>query len=76
MVKIEYIRAKHKLFLTHTEAPPSLEEKGWGFTIIQKVLENIDKKELTLIPICPFVAEYIKKHPEWKKLVLIGINIA
>lgn len=76
IVRIEYIRALNKIYLTHTEVPQSLEGKGLGSLIVKKALEDIDKRELTLIPMCPFVAGYIKKHPEWKKLVLRGINIA
>lgn len=76
VVKIEYIRAKNKIYLTHTEVPVGMEGKGYGSQIIKMALEDIEKKDLTLIPMCPFVAGYIKKHPEWKKLVLRGINIA
>ena len=25
--------------------------------------------------VCPFVAAYIKKHPEWRRIVMKGINI-
>ncbi len=75
LVRIEYIRAQDKIYLTHTEVPKSLEGKGYGSQIIKMALEDIDEKDLTLIPMCPFVAGYIKKHPEWKKLVLKGINI-
>ena len=73
--RIEYIKAKGKIFLTHTEVPKALEGKGIGSAIIKAALEDIEKKDLTLIPLCVFVAAYIKKHPEWKKLVLHGINI-
>lgn len=76
LVKIEYIRAKNKIYLTHTEVPVALEGQGLGSQIIKLALEDIDKRDLTLIPMCPFVAGYIKKNPEWKKLVLRGINIA
>lgn len=76
IVRIEYIRALNKIYLTHTEVPRSLEGRGLGSQIVKSVLEDIDEKELILIPMCPFVAGYIKKHPEWKKLVLRGINIA
>lgn len=75
LVRIEYIKAQDKIYLTHTEVPQSLEGKGFGSQIIKMALEDIEEKELTLIPMCPFVAGYIKKHPEWKKLVLRGINI-
>lgn len=75
VIRIEYIKAQDKIYLTHTEVPQSLEGKGYGSQIIKMALEDIEEKELTLIPMCPFVAGYIKKHPEWKKLVLRGINI-
>ena len=76
IARIEYILAKNKIFLTHTEVPVGLEGKGIGSQIIKKVLEEVKKQDLILVPLCPFVAGYIKKHPEWKELVFKGINIA
>lgn len=73
--KIEYIRAQDRIFLTHTEVPKELEGRGIGSMLIKAVLEEVERQELTLVPLCPFVAGYIKEHPEWKKLVLKGINI-
>lgn len=72
---IEYIKAKNKIYLTHTEVPNELEGKGIGSRLVLKVLEDIEKKGLILVPLCPFVALYLKKHPEWKRLVLPGIKI-
>ena len=75
---IEYIKvaAQNKIFLTHTEVPKALEGKGIGSSIVKAVLEEVKKNDWTLVPLCPFVAAYIKRHPEWKSLVLKGINIA
>jgi predicted GNAT family acetyltransferase len=75
IAKIEYIRTKDKIYLTHTEVPESLAGKGIGSALVKLALEDIERKELTLIPLCPFVATYIKNNPEWRKLVLKGINI-
>ena len=75
IAKIEYIRTTDKIYLTHTEVPISLEGLGIGSELVKMALEDIEKKDLTLIPLCPFVAGYIKNHPEWKRLVLKGINI-
>jgi predicted GNAT family acetyltransferase len=72
---IEYIKAKDKIFLTHTEVPKDLEGKGIGSKLVKAVLEDVERQELTLVPLCPFVAAYIKRHPEWRKLVLKGIKI-
>lgn len=76
IVRIEYIKAKDKIYLTHTEVPKEMEGKGLASAIVNLVLEDIKSKDLTLVPMCPFVAMYIKRHPEWRNLVLKGINIA
>jgi len=74
--RIEYIKAKDdKIYLTHTEVPRQLEGKGVGSALVKQILEDIKQKELTLVPLCPFVAMYITRHPEWKSLVLKGVNI-
>jgi len=74
--RIEYIKAQDKIYLTHTEVPKELEGNGIATNLVKSVLEDIKQKELTLVPMCPFVAMYIKRYPEWKSLVLKGINIA
>lgn len=73
--RIEYIKAQNNIYLTHTEVPKELEGKGIGSALVKQVLEDIEKKDLTLVPLCPFVALYIKRHPDWRKLVMKGINI-
>lgn len=73
---IEYIKAQDNIYLTHTEVPKKLEGQGIGSAIVLAALNDVKIKDLTLIPLCPFVALYIKRHPEWKTLVLKGINIA
>ncbi|GAA4271343.1 GNAT family N-acetyltransferase [Aquimarina gracilis] len=71
IVFIEYILAKgDSIYLTHTEVPVSLEGNGLGSAIIKKTLEYIRKKGYQLVPLCPFVAAYIKKHPEAGKGIL------
>jgi Predicted acetyltransferase len=76
IAKIEYIKAKEKIYLTHTEVPQAYEGKGIGSELIRQTLEHIKEQGWTLVPLCPFVAMYLKRHPEWKTLVLKGINIA
>lgn len=73
---LEYVKSNDRIFLTHTEVPKSLGGQGIGTALIKKVLEKIDKEhELPIVPLCPFVAAYIKKHPEWKSLVFKGVRI-
>jgi predicted GNAT family acetyltransferase len=63
------------MFLTHTEVPPSLEGKGVGSRIVKKALEYIDEHGYTLAPLCPFVAKYLRIHPEWQRLLAEGYKV-
>ncbi|NDV95091.1 N-acetyltransferase [Dysgonomonas sp. 521] len=73
--KVEYIKTNNgEIYLTHTEVPVALEGRGIGSQLAEKVLADIEKKELRLIPLCPFIAGYIKKHPDWRRIVMRGIN--
>ena len=74
--RVEYIKARDKIYLTHTEVPSSRAGRGIGSKLIGAVLEDIKDQGLTLIPLCPFVALYLQRNPEWKQLVLKGIKIA
>ena len=74
--KIEYIKSTNgEIYLTHTEVPTQLGSKGIGSQLVEKALKDIEKQGLRLVPLCPFVAGYIHKHPEWKRIVMKGIHI-
>lgn len=73
---IEYIRTIDQvIYLTHTEVPKELEGKGIGSTLVKGVLERIEAEGLQLAPLCPFVAAYVKRHPEWKRLLARGYSV-
>jgi len=66
---IVYKEYPGKIALIHTEVPPVLEGKGVATAIIGKALNYIEQNNLKLIPICPVVVAYVKRHPEWKRIV-------
>lgn len=72
--RIEYIKAQKKI-LTHTKVPKALGRKGVGSALVAQVLEDIDRQDLTLVPLCPFVALYLKCHSLRKRLVMKGSNM-
>ena len=64
------------IYLTHTEVPAAMEGKGVGSALIQKVLQYIREEGLKMAPLCPFVAVYLKRHPEeGNELLAPGFNI-
>lgn len=74
--KIEYIINKEgNIYLTHTEVPPALSGQGIATDMVEQALADIKEEGLYVVPLCPFVASYIKKNPEWKEIVAQGVNI-
>lgn len=74
--KVEYELSDDKrIFLTHTFVHDDLGGKGIASQLLKKVLEDIKKTELTIVPVCPFVAGYMGKHKEWQKLIFRNVNL-
>ncbi len=57
------------LNLFHTEVPKEFEGKGVGAQLVKQTLEQIKAKGKKIVPSCPFVATYIKRHPEYESLI-------
>lgn len=55
--------------LVHTEVPPALESRGIGSSLVRHALESARSRGLEVWPQCPFVAAYIRQHPEYLDLV-------
>ncbi|HEY0623244.1 GNAT family N-acetyltransferase [Sphingomonas sp.] len=54
---------------THTVVPPALEGRGIASRLILHALTDVRDRGLKVIAQCPFVAAYIRKHPEWAALL-------
>lgn len=63
------------IFLTHTAIPREFQGQGIGTALVLDALEDIDSRGLKLVPLCGFVASYIKKNPEWNRLLKEGIYV-
>jgi predicted GNAT family acetyltransferase len=67
---LEYALAGKVLQLIHTEVPPALRGQGLGSELAHSALEWAREQGLKVDVICPSVAEYLEKHPEYEDLVL------
>ncbi|HEX5919137.1 MAG TPA: GNAT family N-acetyltransferase [Nocardioides sp.] len=55
--------------LIHTEVLPAFNGQGHAATLARSALDDARARGLTVRPDCPYVASYIKKHPEYADLV-------
>lgn len=66
---IEYRLRGTTIIFTHTEVPEAFEGRGIASAIARFALDDARARGLRVVPQCPFVAGYIKRHPEYEDLV-------
>jgi predicted GNAT family acetyltransferase len=66
---IAYQRLGDRITFIHTEVPKALEGHGIAGKMARVALDEARANHLAVIPRCPFVADYIRRHPEYAELV-------
>lgn len=69
MAVVQYTREGDVFLLMHTEVPEQLEGKGIASTLVQKTMEYLDAHHFKMRPYCPYIHTFLKRHPEWDRLV-------
>ena len=65
----EYRLAPGEIAFTHTKVPPQHEGQGVGSALIRFALGAARDRHLKVVPLCPFFADYMKRHPEERDLL-------
>ncbi len=58
--------------IPHTEVDPAFEGRGLGSRLARAALDDIRQRGMRVAPHCPFIATYIRRHPEYADLVAGG----
>ncbi len=66
---INFGETENQIALVHTEAETELAGTGAAAAVVEKTLNFIKQSGKKLLPFCPYVFAFIKKHPEWKAIV-------
>jgi predicted GNAT family acetyltransferase len=70
VASLEYALAGPVLELIHTEVPKSMRGSGVASQLIQSALDWARDNKVKVDVVCPVVAGFIRKHPEYADLVL------
>ena len=60
---------KDDIALMHTEVPAKLQGRGIASALAKHALEWAKEHNKKVMVYCPFVASYLKRHPEYNELV-------
>jgi len=66
---LEYRFYKQDIALMHTFVPETLEGKGIASVLAHYALEWATEQPKRVMVYCPFVAAYLKKHPEYSDII-------
>lgn len=58
-----------RITFLHTEIGDRFEGHGAGSSLARFVLDDARRRGLRVTPVCPFIAGYIQRHPEYLGLV-------
>ena len=64
-----YRLADGVMTFTHTEVPSALRGRGIGSQMMRAVLDDVRQRGMKVVPRCPFVADYIERHPQYADLL-------
>jgi predicted GNAT family acetyltransferase len=66
---IDYKQKGDKLYLIHTEVAAELKGKGVAEALVEKALSYMETNGLKLVPLCVYIQQFLKRHPEWNRLL-------
>ena len=69
--ELAYRLRANRLVIVHTGVPEALEGHGVGGQLVQAAVSRAAAEGLTLVPLCPFAAAWLRRHPDVAATVTI-----
>lgn len=66
---LAYRLDENRITMVHAEVDPAYDGQGVGSELARYALEDARARHLAVVPACPFVSAYIRKHSEYADLV-------
>lgn len=70
---IDYVAQDGWLVLEHTVVQAAFEGRGVAARLVTAALDDIRARSMYLTPKCPYVSAFIKRHDEYRDLV-VGVR--
>ena len=65
----EYRLPPGRMVLTHTEVDDRFQGRGLAGRLARTALDSARERDLLVTPLCSYIADYIRKHPEYVSIV-------
>lgn len=68
LAKLDYMEGENTIVMTHVGVPMEFRGNGVAGVITKAGLEYAKSKSLRVIPMCSYVAAYIRRNPQYAEL--------
>ena len=75
LAKIEYSLQERKIFLTKLIIPEAVFTEDFQNEFIKLVFQNIEERNLSVVPTSPEIAKFIRKNRQYKSMLPVGVRI-
>ncbi len=58
-----------RIVFIHTEVAEAYEGRGFAGLLASSALDDARRRGLAVVPLCPYIAAYIDRHPSYQDLV-------
>jgi len=69
---LTYRQTPDRMILLHTEVPAPLEGQGLAARLTRAALDFARAHRLRVVPLCPYVADFLRRHSEYHDLLSAG----
>ena len=70
------LRPDSRIVFIHTVVDPTFKGRGLGSRLAQFVLDDAVARGERIVPRCPFIAAYLRSHPEYEASVEWPVDAA
>ena len=68
-----YVDKGGRRIFVHTEIDPAFGGHGYASTLVRAALDDARAHETPIVPLCPYVAEWIERHPDYADLIDLNL---
>ena len=63
--KLDYLLDEDTIVMTHVGVYPEHRGQGVAGKLVEIALKYAEENSLRVVPMCPYVAAYIRRHPQY-----------
>lgn len=65
----QFIDHEGQRIFFHTEVPEAFSGRGFAAVIVRYALDATRAEGLRIVPVCPYVKQYVRTHDDWADIL-------